>query len=473
MPSEIPYSFFLSCSVQERERGEFCMRRLSIYTKVGLRGVWLCVALALLSACSGAPKPVVSPLQAAAPAYAYPIHNPYAATIITTPADLRADYSAVPRMEEREMVVFPERVVPEGFWYQKRLKYGVLLQNHPAPLVYVIAGTGADHRSGTMQQLAALLFAAGDHVVLLPSPTHPNFIVSASSNFTPGRPRRSAQDLYRVMRRIDTEIAATSPVTARYLTGYSLGGLDAAFTAEFDTHQKQLNFQRVLLINPPLSLYSSMNVVDRMLYRGLPEGINGVDRFIDDALSRLSALSTSGDALDFRRENMALDVYNKLQPSDDKLATTIGLSFRFAAASMVFASDVMSHAGYVFPKNQPFVTETPLQDVMGVALRTSFNDYFEDFYSARYLAENSGLTRQALIDEGSLVSLAPFLRNNPKVAMITNRDDIILAPGELDQLIALFGKNARVFPNGGHMGNLAYPAFSYHIAHFLAPEAGR
>jgi pimeloyl-ACP methyl ester carboxylesterase len=432
------------------------------------------MAVALFSSCSDQP-PRITPKQvySAPPAYDYPINNPYAATIIGMPPKMKVDYSAVPKAEDESLMLFPDRDIPEGFWYDRGgLHYAQLLQSTPAPVVYVIPGTGGDIHSENMRTLTGMLYTAGFSVVLLPSPTHPDFILNASRNFIVGRPPQDAQDLYRAMTQINARIAAQTTVTGTMLIGYSLGAMDAAYTAKLDDAQGALHFRRVMLINPPWSLYSSMHTLDTLLYSALPGGINEADRFLKSAIRRLSSVNQSADALDFQNERVLLDAYQKYKPSDRRLSTTIGISFRLAAANMIFTSDVMCHCGYIFPKNAEFTTSTPLNDYFAVAIRTSFRNYFDDIYTDTFRAENPGLTKQELIDEGSFAAIAPYIENHPKIGMITNADDIILAPGELNKLKAVFGRNATVYPNGGHMGNLGDPAVAYHIVQFLTQREG-
>lgn len=402
-----------------------------------------------------------------APSYDYPIQNPYAATVITLPPEQKVDLSDMPDPEEKTLVLFPDREIPEGFWYEEGLRYSQLLQDKQAPLVYVIAGTGGDPRASKMKALARMLYCSGFHVVLLPSPTHPNFIINASQDFLAGRPVNSARDLYRVMEKIDARVTGEVPVSERMLTGYSLGAMDAAFTARLDEDRKKLNFSRVLLINPPYSLASSIGVVDRMLYVDLPGGIDDADHFIERVMARLGSLSSSGDALDFENERLLLDAYEQYKLDDASLATTIGLSFRLSAASMVFTSDVMSHRGYIYPPEAEFTTTTDLDTVMAIALRTSFNDYFREYYLDMVRESEPHATLDSLTREASLAHLDGYLRNNPKFGLITNQDDVILAPGEIDKLAALFGSNARIFSNGGHLGNMTHPTVAHAIVQFM------
>jgi pimeloyl-ACP methyl ester carboxylesterase len=442
-------------------------------TKMRLRRILRNIALLslfLAAACAPQPQPV-KPWQTdgtgTPPVYNYPIDNPYAATVIGVPPQMQMDYSSLPAPTDKTLVLFKDRHIPEGFWYDHGLKYSELLQPRPAPLVYVIAGTGADGHSGTMLMIADMLYSAGFSVVLLPSPTHRNFIINASENFVPGRPSQDAQDLYRVMKRIDPQVTSETKVTRRMLIGYSLGAIDALFTARLDGEQKSLNFGKVLLINPPLSLYRSMQTLDNLLYRSLPNGISDADHFIKTTVQRLSSVQQSSDALDFSNERLLIDAYASYKLGDNRLATIIGLSFRLAAVNMIFTADVMGHDGYIFPRNWEFTTGVPLDDYLGVALRTSFKDYFNQIYTEKYRAADPSLTTQELIEEGDLESLAGYIAQHKNIGILTNADDIILAPGEYDKLVRLFGRSAMTFPNGGHLGNLAHPAVSYRIVQFL------
>lgn len=133
------------------------------------------------------------------PAYTYPIDNGYAATIIGTPAEIKMRYPRAITPDEKKLIVFPERKIPEGYWYYDGLLYGQMLQNTSAPLVYIIGGTGSGYKSRFTISLANTLYQAGYHVIMLPSPTHANFIVTASNNFFPGYAQSDAEDLYRVI----------------------------------------------------------------------------------------------------------------------------------------------------------------------------------------------------------------------------------------------------------------------------------
>lgn len=442
-------------------------RRLSSGPALPAKTAFLALALCLpfLVSCGHAPEAVEPVRQIYA--YDYPFDNPWAATVLGTPEAHKLTFASAVEPEQRRLEVFPERERPEGFWYHDGLRYSVLLHDHPAPLVFVIAGTGASDRARYMLSLGKTLHAAGLHVALLPSPTHANFIVSASTTRLPGRADTDAADLYRVMRLIDDEIRAEVGVTGYHLTGYSLGAWHAAFTAKLDAEQGAFGFKRVLLINPPLSLYNSIEAIDAMLVRGIPNGIDGLDAFLDGAVAQLSAIYQSTDALELADADFIIKTYQRLRPPDDRLAAAIGLAFRLSTANMVFTSDVMTNAGYIFPRDQQFGSTTPLLDYWPIAVRTSLLDYFKDIYAAFYLKQNPGLSRQDLIDQSSLASIGDWLSRADGVWLLTNRDDVILPPGDLDALQRLFGTRSKIYPSGGHLGNLEHRAVLSFIAGFF------
>jgi hypothetical protein len=398
----------------------------------------------------------LAPAEAAAAFAPFPFTNPWVATVVGTPAELRAVLPDGPTPRRATLERFPGRAIPEGFWYYDGgLTYSTLLQERPAPLVFVIAGTGADDRSRLMILLARTLHAGGAHVVLIPSPSHANFIVTAGSTFMPGNGEQDAADLLKVMDAIRQRLAGQIQVTRYDLTGYSLGAWHAAFVARADSmRDRPFGFARVLLINPPLNLYHSIQQIDAMLYKGLPQGIDGLDRFLARATARLAQAMGPTDPLDFSGQDVLLDLYQRLQPSDESLATTVGLAFRLSTTNLIFTSDVMNRSGYVFPRGQEFRSTTPLGDYLAVALRLSFADYFNDLFVERYAG--AGLTRQDLIDRSDLRWIGDWLAGQEQIGLITNADDVILAPGDLDGLREIFGDRASIHPHGGHMGNLAF-----------------
>ena len=78
------------------------------------------------------------------------------------------------------------------------------------------------------------------------------------------------------------------------------------------------------------------------------------------------------------------------------------------------------------------------------------------------------MTRESLIAGSSLKRIEGYLRESNKIALMTNADDIILAPGEIDYLRDVFGARATIYPRGGHCGNLEFRDNVAHMIDFFA-----
>jgi predicted alpha/beta-fold hydrolase len=387
--------------------------------------------------------------------YEYPIVNPYEATVVGTPDPYKAPLPEKIRVDTLEMTVFGDREVPGVFWYWDTFRYSLAYQRSKAPLIFIVAGTGAGYNSANMILLQKVFFKAGFHVVNLSSPTYADFITAASATQVPGNIADDARDLYRVMELAWRQVKDRIEVSEFYLTGYSLGGAQAAFIAKLDDEKHLFNFKKVLLINPPVSLYTSVGILDKMLVENLPGGLDHFNEFFDAMMQKFAKLYKTMGVVDFQGDFL-YDVY-KLEPLDeDTLKALIGLSFRLSSSNMIFTSDVVTNSGYVVPKNLVLTTADSTTDYFKVCARTSFIDYFNQMFYPYFQAHKPGLTKERLIGSVSLKSIEDYLRNTKKIWLVTNEDDLILAPGEVDYLREVFGPRAKIYPNGGHCGNMLY-----------------
>jgi hypothetical protein len=121
---------------------------------------------------------------------------------------------------------------------------------------------------------------------------------------------------------------------------------------------------------------------------------------------------------------------------------------------MVFTSDVMNGYGLLVAPGTHLTQTTSLTPYLVASLRLSFQDYYAQYFYPFYHARNPMLTSAQLKREMGLESIAPYLRRTEKIAMMTNNDDPIMAPGEIDFLQNTFGARATIWPTGGHCGNI-------------------
>lgn len=390
-------------------------------------------------------------------AYDYPFTDPYLATVLNTPLEFAEVLPAKIPLKTASIALFPDREVPGVLWNLTELRYSYLRQKGPAPLIFLVAGTGASFHSPKMLLLQRAFYQAGYHVISLSSPTHPNFIVAASSSGVPGHLKEDAADLYRVMQAVWQKLQNRMAVTDVYLAGYSLGASQAAFIARIDETEQTFAFRKVLMINPPVSLYNSVRILDDMLEQNIPGGMDNFNAFYTRILKAFTEVYTQGDAVEFN-DQFLYQAYRYRKPkSDEPLAALIGLDFRLSSNNMAFTTDILTRAGYVVPKNLVLERHDSVTAYGKVLSRLSFLDYFHDIFLPHFQRLDASVSEQTLIEALSLRSLDSYLRTSSKIGLIHNADDLILQPGEIDYLRDLFGDRARIFPHGGHCGNMAYP----------------
>ncbi len=409
--------------------------------------------------------------RAAGDGYGYPIEGPYAATILGTPPDLKAELPAVIPVKELVLDLIPDLKRPPVFYYDDGLRCSYVCQKQKAPLVFLIAGTGASHQAPKVVAMMKALYQAGFHVVTLSSPTHPNFIISASHSHVPGDLTEDAADLYWIMENVWSKLKEDIEVSEFYLGGYSLGGTQAAFVAKLDEERKTFNFRKVLMVNPAVNLYNSVSQIEGLLNR-IPGGEQNIARFFNDTINKFTVFFSRGQFVKFNDEFLYAAYKEKLF-TPEEAGGMIGVVFRFSSAAMIFDSDVMTNGGYVVPKNRTLTATDSLTEYFRVCAHLSFLDYFNEYFYPHFLRKRPGLTKEALIAAESLKSIEGYLKSSPKFGVMTNENDFILATGELEYLRQLFGDRAKIYPRGGHMGNLEYKDNMAYLVGFFKGTGGQ
>jgi len=409
--------------------------------------------------------PWLSSLSGIAYAYDYPIEDPYIATVVGTPPALRAKLPESIPVKIRNLENIIDRDAPKALWYYESLPYSYAAQKNEAPLIFIVAGTGGFHNGSTNMTLMRAFYQAGFHVVGITSPTHPNFVVAASTTGVPGYLEDDAKDLYHVMEMIWSDLQNKIKVSKFHLTGYSLGGSQSAYVAKLDTKQKSFNFGKVLLINPSLTLYNSVSKLDRML-ENIPGGMDHFNEFFAMIVQKVTKAYKQSDSITFNEELIYKAFQNDL-PSDEQLAAIIGAAFRLFSANMIFTSDVITNYGFVKPKNVTLTKNTALSGYLRVNMRLGFTDYYHEYFFPYFRAKEPSLTRSTLAERLSLRNIENFLYNAKNIGVVHNQDDIILAKGEIDFFPDTFGNRAKIYPRGGHMGNLAHHETLAYIVNFF------
>jgi len=116
----------------------------------------------------------------------------------------------------------------------------------------------------------------------------------------------------------------------------------------------------------------------------------------------------------------------------------------------------MTDYGYVKPKNVRFTRNTDPGDYRRVVFRLGFTDYFHDYFYPYYKSLDPTLDRHRMVEESSLTHIEDFLRNADNIYVMHNHNDLILEAGEIDFFPRVFGERAKIYPTGGHLGNMEY-----------------
>jgi ABC-type transporter lipoprotein component MlaA len=385
----------------------------------------------------------------------------------TAPEDLAALPQTVP-LRQINIALPWARPVPQVFWFDRKLRAWFSAQDHPAPLAVVISGTGSDGNTANIAILRAALYGAGYHVLTLPSPTFPGFIVAASSTGVAGDLRQDSQDLYAAMQQIIAHLPHRIRITDIDVLGYSLGAANAAVIKSLDATEGKLNIHRTVMINPPVSLFASIDRLDKLFDASIGPGDAGIDKLYRTLYAGLANYYRASEKVQIGTDVLA--AAGSVLKTDADFSAAIALTFRIALINVFFAGDIYARTGVVVdPKHPPRVGDS-LEEIAHRLRDKPFSEYFWKVFAPYYLPRRPGATPESLLADSRLDIIADSLRNNPDYYAQTNSDDVILDKPELAWLRATLGERIAVYDHGGHLGNLGERR---QIADMLDMLAGR
>lgn len=428
----------------------------------------MCLLAVLISACSNVHIPLLDVVEKEDVCDLD--YSPYQATVTGHCQDLIAQLPESVPVMNKSITIKPLEQIPEIFWFNKKMNYSLVKQETIAPVIFVIAGTGASFESSKMKVLQKNFYQQGYHVISVSSPTFANFIVNAdNNNYLPGDLSHDAQALYNVMQRMWQQVQNDEKVQASSfsVTGYSLGAAHSAFVSKLDEEKKVFNFEKVLLINPPVTLYNSVSILDG--YFDLQNNKQAAVDMFDNIFARFSQ-NYSTQASSSIDEDAIFTLFKKTQLSEKDLKLLIGASFRISSSDMLFALDASFNLGMITYKNHHINKLESVTHSMLRASNVTFVNYFEKIMLAQAQWEDASITKEDLIQRYSLLAIEDYLKNSEKISLMTNKDDIILAKGEVEYLQSLFSQRAKIFPRGGHCGNMDRLSFIEHLNATFSPR---
>ena len=387
--------------------------------------------------------------------YNFPIDDPYSATIIGSASMMTEGVSENIPLKVYEIQIKDKKDIPDVFWYASKFKFSFSKQkNKKAPLIFVLAGTGSDYSTTRVKFMQRIFHDAGYHTIAISSQMSQQFMISASSNSVPGLLLEDNEDIYKAMKLAYNKIKDQVEVTDFYIMGYSLGGSNAAVLSYIDEKEKAFNFKRVFMVNPPVNLYDSAVKLDKYLddYTGGKSA--GIERLLNTTLAKIKGGLTSEYA------NIGADtIYNIVKGdilSDSEKKAYIGLAFRLASTDLNFISDFITKS-HIYTKNPEKVDKyTNMKEYFKAVNFATFEDYVNKIGFPYYKKYNKDLTTEDLKEKASLRVIEDYLRTSPKIAAVTNADELILNEKDFAFLKDVFKDRLIFFPKGGHCGNMFY-----------------
>ena len=388
-------------------------------------------------------------------AYNFPIDDPYSATIIGSATMMTPGVSENIPLKVYEIQIKDKKEIPDVFWYASKFKFSFSKQkNKKAPLIFVLAGTGSDYSAIRVKFMQRIFHDAGYHTIAISSQMSQQFMISASTNAIPGMLIRDNEDIYKAMKLAYNKIKDQVDVTDFYIMGYSLGGTNAAVLSYIDEKEKAFNFKRVFMVNPPVELYDSAVKLDKYLDDYTGGKTEGIEKLLNTTLYRLKGGLTNEYA------NIGADtIYNIVKGdilSDAEKKAYIGLAFRLTSNDLNFISDFITKS-HVYTKNPDKVNKyTNMKEYFKAVNFATFEDYVNKVGFPYYKKYNKDFSIEDLKREASLRVIEDYLRTSPKIAAVTNADELILNEKDINYLKDVFKDRLVIYPKGGHCGNMFY-----------------
>jgi hypothetical protein len=396
---------------------------------------------------------IIAPPPAPGPATGLADSAALRATVFgTLPQDIAPMPSKVP-LTEINIALPWARPVPEVFWFDRKLRVWFSAQDKPAPLAIVISGTGSDGNTAKLSILRGALYGAGYHVLTMPSPTFPGFIVSTSSTGVAGDLMQDGHDLYAAMQQIVARLPRKVKITDIDVLGYSLGGANAAIVKSIDATEGKLKIHRAVMIDPPVSLFASVGRLDKLFAINVGSGDDAIERLYRQLYAELANLYRASNRVQID-EDFILGAAASVLKTDQEFSSAIALSFRLALVNVFFAGDLYAGTGVIVDPQHPPKVGDSLEETQRILRGKPFAEYFTKVFAPYYLKHRPNSTGASLIADNRLDIIGDALRTNADYYAQTNSDDLILDKRELSWLENTLGSRIAVYDHGGHLGNI-------------------
>ncbi|MEC9284166.1 MAG: alpha/beta fold hydrolase [Bdellovibrionota bacterium] len=391
--------------------------------------------------------------------YQFPVLDPFKATFLSSAADAMISDEGMNIVHKK---IYSKILGRDNLKYFEGRDFTTVRyayhKGEDRPLVFIFAGLGGSAVTGLANYYQKVLYKAGFNSVTIPSPYLWKFSMSHLGSATPGYMERDQVDFYDFLKRVydyRKKLRAFKS-SKNYLLGYSMGGLQAVYISEYDEKQKDIQFEKVVVVNPPIDLYESASKLDQLfpVYKQLSEKRRyymekKLWHLIIDLGKNFSQRAPTDEEVVAIIQNLPFKTY--------EYKALIGKSFLETLAAMILVSEQVRDWGAIpiyYDIRSP-------QPSLNAAREYSFIKYFDEILFPDLVNGPIGLekTREELIEKMGLIGKLDYLKNTDKIKIFHNEDDIIVSNASIQLLKDVVPKERlKLYPLGGHLGNVWFPS---------------
>ncbi len=339
----------------------------------------------------------------------------------------------------------------------KKLRVSFYPSSKPSNTLHIIiAGIGGDDQGGISRTLAASISKEQGHVLSVPSSFTKDFAYSFSSTGYVGLPSKDAWDYIEAFKIIKQKLVKKFgiEISKTKLIGYSLGALTAAHMSSASIIRGDLDFDQVILINPPLDLLYGMRFLDKSNSYGKEQSaLNGVKKVINF----FKLLN------DIDRKKLTTTNFNKISNKLNFLTEKEGAFYissflKDSLKDVILASQNILDLD-ILPKLPPKGSSLYMHTKSIRAKKTGrygFVDHSKKFLLPflRDYKNAPDLTLKDINEMSSMYFLKDHLEHADSVFVFHNADDFLLKNSDIDFIKDTFKSRAKIYPRGGHLGNI-------------------
>ncbi len=351
------------------------------------------------------------------------------------------------------------------------LPFSYRMQRAPAPLVFVVPGLGAHRLSGPAVALAEMLWDRGLSVAIVSSAMNAEFITDGGSIPVPGHAPTDARDVHLALDAMSRNLTQRfeGRVTRRLYLGYSLGAFHGFYiaAAERQPENQLVTFDDYVLVDSPVKLVAGMEHLDA--FARVPLALPEPQRDAEANRILLKAVAVGKQALaaqtgaemfshyyvDSYEEKLAPTTPPPLPFTNAEAEYLVGFAFQRSLKAVLWASQERDDMGILLTERRALRRNPPYAEIGDYSFAMYFYGFVLPYHRDRL---GSVATAEQMVEANDLRAIADGLRDNAKLHVFANENDFLTSDDDLAWLGATVGaERVKIFPTGGHLGNLHRP----------------